>query len=144
MFMLSWALGHNISLITDIACSLLACTAYYVMSGRPVGWVFLQRMLFKVGFHSTWVETDEICDHVEVQDPSKWWVNWWNCSPTGIVTGEPSIPYLFLICAEAFSCLLNTVEDMLFLDKMAQHVISGQIFGEDMFFVKVIQSSTHL
>jgi hypothetical protein len=77
-----------------------------------VEWDFLRRMMCKLGFHSDWVDVvmklvstvsyrvrvnGELTDQIIPQ--------------RGLRQGDPLSPYLFLICDEAFSCLLNAAED---------------------------------
>lgn len=76
-----------------------------------VEWEFLRRMLCKLGFQQGWVENlrklvtmvryrirvnGELTEEIKPQ--------------RGLRQGDPLSPYLFLICAEAFSCLLNAAE----------------------------------
>jgi hypothetical protein len=76
-----------------------------------VEWNFLKRMMEKLGFDSRWINLIMQCvstvsykikvngDLTEVIVPMR-----------GLRQGDPLSPYLFLICAEGFSGLLNEVE----------------------------------
>lgn len=77
-----------------------------------VEWDFLARTMTKLGFHERWVSLIMKCvSTVSYQV----WVNGELTNeiiPTrGLSQGDPLSPYLFLICAEGFSSLLNVAEE---------------------------------
>ena len=116
-----------------------------------VEWSFLEKMLLKLGFHDNWVQvimkcvstvTYRIKVNGELSDeiiPNR-----------GLRQGDPLSPYLFLICAEAFSCLLGAAEGNGELSgvKICQHVpsINHLLFADDsLLLLKVDEwSATHL
>jgi len=76
-----------------------------------VEWSFVEKMMRKLGFHDRWITlimrcittvnykikvNSELTEHI---------------TPTrGLRQGDPISPYLFLLCAEGFSALLNAAE----------------------------------
>jgi len=86
-----------------------------------IEWSFLEKMLLKLGFHENWVQlimncVSTVTYRIKVNGELTEDIipNW------GITQGDPLSPYLFLICAEAFSCLLGVAEgsgDLLCLRK---------------------------
>ena len=77
-----------------------------------VEWGFLARMMLKLGFHQNWVNVvmefvTTVSYRVRINGdlmedikPQRAWSE----------AEDPLSPYLFLICAKAFSCLMNGVE----------------------------------
>ncbi|XP_075665089.1 uncharacterized protein LOC142634697 [Castanea sativa] len=77
-----------------------------------VEWFFLKGMMIKLGFPQGWLDWVMSC--VNTSSFSVW-INgkaYGNFKPTrGIRQGDPLSPYLFLICAEAFTSLLAKEEE---------------------------------
>jgi len=76
-----------------------------------VEWSFLEKMMIKLGFHERWVDTImkcvttvTYCIRVNGQLTDE------IAPQRGLRQGDPLSPYLFLLCAEAFSCLLLAAE----------------------------------
>lgn len=77
-----------------------------------VEWEFLRRMLCKLGFHQNWVKVvmnfvSTVTYRIKVNGNLTEEI----VPERGLRQGDPLSPYLFLICAEAFSCLLNAAEE---------------------------------
>jgi hypothetical protein len=76
-----------------------------------VEWVFVEKMMRKMGFDEKWISLIMLCiSSVKYQFK----VNG-SCTDVvipqrGLRQGDPISPYIFLICAEAFSSLLNKAE----------------------------------
>lgn len=99
-------------------------------------WSFLSRMMQKMGFASRWISLMEICVQTvsykissggEFLDPIK---------PTiGLRQGDPPSPYLFLICAEGLSDLIQQKERQGLIHgcKIAKHapLVSHLFFTDD-------------
>jgi hypothetical protein len=78
-----------------------------------VEWEFLRRMMEKMGFHAGWINIIMKCigtvsyrvmingELTDVINPGR-----------GLRQGDPLSPYLFFICAEGFSALLNNAEQV--------------------------------
>ncbi|KAK2645897.1 hypothetical protein Ddye_021092 [Dipteronia dyeriana] len=75
-----------------------------------VEWRFLDRMMHKLGFSSKWLE--RMMNYVSSASFS-FLINGEVCSklkqPRGLSQGNPLSLYLFLLCVEGLSCVLNLV-----------------------------------
>jgi hypothetical protein len=77
-----------------------------------VEWDFLKHMMLKHGFHQNWVEVlRNLVSTVTYRVKVNWELTDEITPRRGLHQGDPLSRYLFLICAEAFSCLLNAAED---------------------------------
>jgi hypothetical protein len=77
-----------------------------------VEWGFLRRMTNKLGFEANWVEVVMNCvSTVTYRVRVNGELTEQIVPQRGLRQGDPLSPYLFLICAEAFSCLLNAAEE---------------------------------
>ena len=101
-----------------------------------VEWLFLEKMLVTLGFHEQWVNTIMKCvttvtykikvngKLTDVIVPER-----------GLRQGDPISPYMFLLCAEAFSCLLHAAEERCDLEgvKVCQEApsINHLLFADD-------------
>lgn len=76
-----------------------------------VEWTFLASMMTKMGFAEKWVEVImECCSTVKYSFKINGMMTEEICPGRGLRQGDPISPYLFLLCAEAFSSLLNSAE----------------------------------
>jgi ribonuclease HI len=76
-----------------------------------VEWEFLRRMMLKMGFNEQWVDTIMMCvSTVAYQIKINGELSDVIVPGRGLRQGDPLSPYLFLICAEGFSTLLNAAE----------------------------------
>lgn len=78
-----------------------------------VEWSFLEKMMIRLGFHEQWVSTIMKCvTTVTYRIKVNGELTEEIVPERGLRHGDPLSPYLFLICAEAFSCLLHAAEEI--------------------------------
>jgi hypothetical protein len=76
-----------------------------------VEWIFMRKMMLKMGFADTWVNTVMRCvTSVSYKVMLNGGLTEEIIPECGLRQGDPISPYLFLICAEGFSSLLNAAE----------------------------------
>lgn len=118
-----------------------------------VEWVFLEKIMLKMGFAPAWIELISLCIS-SVRFSFN--VNGYRCGDVkpsrGLRQGDPLSPYLFLLCAEGLSCMLPEAEvnHAITWLKVSRHgpTVSHLFFADDslLFFrakvneVEVIQS----
>jgi hypothetical protein len=108
-----------------------------------VEWGYLEWVLLKLGFNSHWVETVMRCVMnakyaVKVNSTTTE-----SFIPTrGIHQGDPINPYLFLLCSEGLSCLLQQKEAIGELKRICNGMsgppISHLLFSDSVFFLRVM------
>jgi hypothetical protein len=77
-----------------------------------VEWNFLERMMMKMGFDEMWVAKIMLCiSTVTYQFRVNGEISDTIIPQRGLRQGDPLSPYLFLICAEGFSALLNGADE---------------------------------
>ena len=76
-----------------------------------IEWKFLKGMFLKLGFHQSWVDKLILCVSIVRYHVLQ---NGEEISPIypeqGLHKGDPLFPYLFILCTEGLSCMLNTME----------------------------------
>jgi hypothetical protein len=76
-----------------------------------VEWVFLEKMMRRLGFDERWINRIMLCvSTVTYQFRVNGECTYCITPQRGLRQGDPLSPYLFLICAESFSALLNKAE----------------------------------
>ena len=77
-----------------------------------VEWSFLEKMMIRLGFHEQWVSTIMKCvTTVTYRIKVNGELTEEIVLECGLRQGDPLSPYWFLICAEAFLCLLHAAEE---------------------------------
>jgi hypothetical protein len=112
-----------------------------------VEWLFLEQMMRKMGFQERWIALImKCCSTVKYRFKFNGTLTEEVIPRRGLRQGDPILPYLFLICGEAFSCLLNAadVDGRLEGIKVAPNAPSFNhlLFADDsLIFLKVKDSS---
>uniref|UniRef100_A0A8I7B954 Reverse transcriptase domain-containing protein n=1 Tax=Hordeum vulgare subsp. vulgare TaxID=112509 RepID=A0A8I7B954_HORVV len=76
-----------------------------------VEWYFLEAMMRKMGFAERWIDLImNCCSTVKYRFRINGSLTDDIVPQRGLRHGDPISPYLFLLCAEAFSCLMNSAE----------------------------------
>lgn len=101
-----------------------------------VEWVFLEKMMFKLGFDARWVKLVMACVSSVKYSVRFNSMETESFSPTrGIRQGDPSSPYLFLIVAEGLSCLIQKAEESGELEGIkvcrGAPIVSHLLFADD-------------
>jgi hypothetical protein len=114
-----------------------------------VEWDFLRRMMDKLSFYTNWVEVvmklvSAITYRVRVNGELTNQI----VPQRGLCQGDPLSPCLFLICAEAFSCLLNATEERGEMEGVRvcpdAPIINHILFADDsMLLFKIDEQSTN-
>jgi hypothetical protein len=77
-----------------------------------VEWSFLEKMMRKLGFDDRWTTLImKCCSTVKYRFKINGSLTEEVIPEKGLRRGDPISPYLFLICGEAFSCLLNAADE---------------------------------
>jgi hypothetical protein len=77
-----------------------------------VEWDFLEQMMRRLGFDEKWIALImKCCNSVKYRFKLNGSLTEEVVPSRGLRQGDPISPYLFLICSEAFSCLLNSAEE---------------------------------
>jgi hypothetical protein len=77
-----------------------------------VEWSFLEKMMKKLGFDDRWTALImKCCSTVKYRFKINGSLTEEVIPERGLRQGDPISPYLFLICGEAFSCLLNAADE---------------------------------
>ena len=109
--LIAFEINHSLKLKTDGKEGSMSIKLDMSKAFDKVEWSFLREMLLALGFHLDFVNLLYRCISTVSYSFLLNGQQFGHLKPQrGIRQGDPLSPYLFLICAEAFSCLLQEAE----------------------------------